>query len=133
MPTYVELDDSNCVVSAGHSKAMPEGAFALPDLPDGQLWDLGALTGAYMVEGELQPRPSIAPEVNGSEITIPPLPIGTTVMVFEQFTPEALLNITTEAEGWTETIHLPDAGRYSVDICPPPPFVSTSTSLEVSA
>ena len=54
-------------------------------------------------------------------------------MVFEQFTPEALLNVTTEVDGWTETIHLPDAGRYSIDICPPPPFVTTSTSLEVNA
>ncbi|WP_439137543.1 hypothetical protein [Roseicyclus sp.] len=148
MSTFVTLDANDHVrrVQVLRSGASPQpGALLVVLLPSKAVFAPGAdevglhLSNAnreigtmMRVGGILQPRP-VTPEPtwDGSEITIPPVPEGTVIELFDLAGGERMAVLSADAEGWTETVSLPDAGTYEIELQAPGDFLPASLRIMI--
>lgn len=84
------------------------------------------------VGGILRPRP-VTPEPtrDGSQITIPPVPEGTVIEVFDLAGGERMALLSADAEGWTQTISLRDTGTYEIEVQAPGDFLPASLKVTI--
>ncbi|MCJ1901218.1 hypothetical protein MR829_12625 [Paracoccus versutus] len=109
--------ENGCIVEAGVSKEMPEGAIELPAnvLPEA--------SGKLMrIEGEWIERPEFpVPVIGNGSFFVGGVAEGTTAFVYDKET-LALMGVAEMEEGSID-IELPDAGTYLIEVFVPEPFV----------
>ncbi|MCA0961136.1 hypothetical protein [Salipiger bermudensis] len=125
MAHYVILNGAGCVQQIHNIDLGIEGAIEIADD------QVSVVQDSYYSEGWFLPRPRIElPELDGNNLAIPPLPLGTRVTIVDQLG-EAVLRMVTETEDWSDTLAFEDAGRYSIDVAPPAPYLPSSAVAEV--
>lgn len=135
MRTYVILDANSHVtrVQQARQSAAPAGALEVVFVGSGAVFAPGpsevglrgrhtlrAIGEMMRIGGFLEPRPvTMTPSVAGNVVTINPVPLGTVVEVFDLSGGERMTLLTAPSENWTETITLPDAGIYQIEVAAP--------------
>lgn len=114
MMSWALLTDTGCIACCGLDRDPPKGHVALPhhlsSILDLVMWS----AGDWLL------RPTLAEPVIGADrVTVPGAPEGTTAMVYDPDTGAVFGHVT---EGEID-IHLPDPGRYGIEIMPPEPWV----------
>ena len=127
---FLQLDETGTYVQGvGYAAEIPDGAIPAPEGVNPQ-----SLAGHYLVDGELTPRPAVpAPAaIEGGGYSLGPLPLGCMVLVIDLIGAETMKEFTVEAEGMAYEFDLPDAGRYTVEVDPPAPWVASKYHIEVA-
>ena len=110
-------------------RTLPEGAFEVDvAIPDADL--AGLMQDA---EGALVARPvSPVPVLTGAgEYAVLDCPAGTVIEVHDCLGRELMAAVTAEADGYSETVTLPDRGTYEIIVSAPPPHVVWRLKVEV--
>lgn len=146
MTDYVILS-GDLVAIAGRTRPgtpLPAGAFEVvvnadpgwtpqgAQLATSALLPVSSLAEQMRAGDRLVPRPAgPAPLVAGSDVTIPPSPLGTVVEVFDLIGDERMTELVADTEGWTETVSLTSAGRYEIEVTPPLPYLPAAVRVEL--
>lgn len=70
---------------------------------------------SLLVQRPVSPEPTIS----GGTVTINPVPDGTEIEVLDVSGAERMTLITADADDWTETITIADAGEYEIEVRAP--------------
>jgi len=128
MIKHVTLGPDDVVEMAGQSQILPPGAIEVTTpLP------INALFQFMFVGGLLVQRPASAiPLVAGNVVTISNCPSGTEIEVMDLSGKERMALIICPTDDFDQTVTLPDAGLYEINVTAPSPHVPTRTRVEVT-